>query len=171
MATRHSFTPSTTESPPMRSGAGHPAAQRGLRATLASLEAFVAATAIWGAVFVVPAIPQEWLRKGLITPFTDTTIPAIALGVLCGGSALVAALYAIVRPRLGALLAIVSGALMVGFELVEILVVGFTPIMYPTQPPAWLQPLYILLGVAIALLGARLWRAETGSWRISMSAL
>ena len=171
MATRHSIATTATKSPSRHSGAGHQTARRGLRATLASLEVFVAATAIVGAVFVVPTIPQEWLRKGLITPFSDTTVPALALGVLCGGSALAAALCAIMRPRLGALLAVVSGVIMVGFELVEILVVGFTPVMYPTQPPAWLQPIYMLLGVAIALLGARLWRAETGSYRINLSAL
>jgi hypothetical protein len=171
MATRQSIATTATKSPSMPAGAGRQTARRGLRATLASLEVFVAATAIVGAVFVVPTIPQEWLRKGLITPFSDTTVPALALGVLCGGSALVAALCAIVRPRLGALLAVVSGVMMVGFELVEILVVGFTPVMYPTQPPAWLQPIYMLLGVAIALLGARLWRAETGSYRINLSAL
>lgn len=136
---------------------------KGLRAGLVALEAFTAATAIWGGAFVVPTIPVEWLHRGLITPFSDTTIPAIALGVLCGGSALAALVAVIARPRLGAMLAMLSGGLMVGFELVEILVVGFTPLMYPTQLPAWLQPFYIVVGAAIALLGARLWKAETGS--------
>ena len=143
----------------------------GLRAGLVALEAFMAATAIWGAAFVVPTIPLDWLQKGLITPFSDTTIPALALGVLCGGSALAALVGVILRPRLGALLSILSGALMIGFELVEILVVGFTPVMYPTQFPAWLQPIYIILGAVVILLGERLWRAETGSYRLSLSAL
>ena len=150
-----------------RRATGH----RGLRAGLVALEAFTAATAIWGGAFVVPTIPMEWLRQGLITPFSDTTIPAIALGVLCGGSALAAAVAVVARPRLGALLSIVSGGLMVGFELVEILVVGFTPVMYPTQFPAWLQPLYIVIGSAVALLGARLWKAQAGSYRVNLSAL
>lgn len=150
---------------------GSASAHRGLRAGLVALEAFTAATAIWGGAFVVPTIPLEWLHKGLIAPFSNTTIPAIALGVLCGGSALAAAVTVVARPRLGALLSIVSGGLMVGFELAEILVVGFTPVMYPTQFPAWLQPLYILIGSAVALLGARLWKAETGSYRVTPSAL
>jgi hypothetical protein len=38
------------------------------------------------------------------------------------------------RVRIGALLAVVAGILMIGFELVEIVVVGFTPVLYPTQP-------------------------------------
>ncbi|HZC04087.1 MAG TPA: hypothetical protein VE338_00445 [Ktedonobacterales bacterium] len=138
----------------------------GLRATIVALEAFIATTAISGAIFVLPTIPAEWLQRGLITPFTDTTIPALALGVLCGGSALAAMVAVAFRPRLGALLAMLSGVIMVGFELVEIVVVGFTPLLYPTQPPAWLQPFYIALGLAVAALGARLWKQQTGSWRI-----
>jgi len=145
--------------------------RNGLRAGLVSLEAFTAVTAIWGGAFVVPTIPVEWLHKGLITPFSDTTIPAIALGVVRGGAALAALTTVIARPRLGALLSMLSGGLMVGFELVEILVVGFTPVMYPTQVPAWLQPFYILVGAAIALLGARLWKAETGLYRLRSAAL
>jgi hypothetical protein len=131
----------------------------------------MAATAIWGAAFVVPTIPVEWLHHGLIAPFSDMTIPALALGVLCGGSALAALVAVIARPRLGALLSVLSGGLMVGFELVEILVVGFTPVMYPTQFPAWLQPFYILIGATIALLGMRLWKEETGAYRLEWSSL
>ncbi len=149
------------------------AAQKHLKllATLIGLEVFVAATAIWGAIAVVPTIPMDWLRQGVIAPFSDTTIPAVALGVLCGGSALAALVALFLWPRLGAALALVSGVIMVGFELVEILVVGFTPVLYPTQFPAWLQPLYIVIGLATALLGARLWKAETGSYRFRLVEL
>lgn len=167
----HTRSPSAREAQSNLPGSSFNPAHRGLRAGLVALEAFLAATAIWGAAFVVPTIPIDWLHKGLITPFSDTTIPALALGILCGGSALVALVAVILRPRLGALLAILSGALMIGFELVEILVVGFTPVMYPTQFPAWLQPFYILLGAVIVLLGERLWRAETGSYQLRLSAL
>jgi hypothetical protein len=51
-----------------------------------------------------------------------------------------------------------AGIVMIGFELVEILVVGFTPALYPTQPVAWLQVFYLLVGTALAILGADLWR-------------
>lgn len=148
---------------PLSPGNVPPARSLGLRAALFGLEGFIAVTAITGAIFVLPTIPAEWLRRGVITPFSDTTIPALALGVLCGGSALAAMIASAARPRLGALLAVASGAMMVGFELVEILVVGFTPLLYPTQPPAWLQPFYIALGLAVMMLGARLWDAQTGA--------
>ena len=156
---------------PLSPSESAPARSAGLRATLFGLEAFIALTAIGGAIFVLPTIPAEWLRRGVITPFSDTTIPALALGVLCGGSALAAMVTVIARPRLGALLAVLSGVMMVGFELVEILVVGFTPLLYPTMPPAWLQPLYIALGLAVMLLGARLWDRQTGSRRIGPARL
>lgn len=135
----------------------------GARLTLAALELFLAATTIWGAIFVVPVLPHEYLRWGL---FSDFTIPALALGVLCGGSALAALATVLARPRLGALLAVVSGVMMIGFELVEIAVVGFTAVMSPDQPVAWLQVFYIVFGAAVLLLGARLWKAESGAYRL-----
>lgn len=141
------------------------------RVALVLLTAFMAVSAIGGAIWAVPTIPRAWLHQGLIAPFADTTIPALALGILCGGAGLAAFATVLVRPRLGALVSIVAGVCMIGFELVEILVVGFTPVMDPTQPPAWLQPLYIVIGAAIALLGARLWKAETGSYRWTPSSI
>lgn len=138
-----------------------------LRVALVALETLLAVTAIWGAIFVVPTIPKAWLRQGIIAPFADYTIPALALGILCGGSALVALVCVLVAPRLGALASIVAGVFMVGFELVEIVVVGFTAAMDPTQPVAWLQVFYLAIGAMVVVLGAFLWRAETGSFRLA----
>jgi hypothetical protein len=131
-----------------------------LRGTLAVLAALIAFTTIQGAIFVVPTMPRAWLHQGLLTPFADYTIPALALGILCGGSALVALVTLLMRVRIGALLTVVAGILMVGFELVEIVVVGFTPVLYPTQPPAWLQVFYLIAGSAMALLGGFLWKMD-----------
>ena len=145
-------------------------AKLGPRWALVALAAFVALTAIQGAIFVVPTMPRSVLRKGIMALFPDFTIPALALGVLCGGSALVAVVTLLLRPRIGALASMVAGAFMVGFELVEILVVGFTPAQTPDQFPAWLQVVYLAVGGALAMLGARLWKAETGSyWFIRQS--
>jgi hypothetical protein len=92
-----------------------------------------------------------------MAPFVDFTIPALVLGSVCGGTALAA----LVCSRLAAswgLVSMTAGIAMIGFELVEILVVGFTPAIYPAQPVAWLQVLYLLVGTALAILGADLWR-------------
>ncbi|HEV2404787.1 MAG TPA: hypothetical protein VGR88_05015 [Ktedonobacterales bacterium] len=142
-------------------------AHRGLRWALVALAAFVALTAILGAIFVVPTMPRSVLHKGVMALFPDFTIPALALGVLCGGSALLAVVALLLRPRIGALAAVVAGAFMIGFEVVEMLVVGFTPMQTPDQFPAWLQVVYLAVGGALVVLGARLWMAETGSYRLA----
>jgi hypothetical protein len=126
------------------------------RIGLAVLNAFVAFTAIYGAILVVPTIPLEWLKYG---PFTDYTVPALALGILVGGSASLAALLLLVRPPLGSAVTIVAGVMIIGFELVEIGVVGFTLIEYDaSQFQAWLQVIYLALGTLQVLFGYRLWR-------------
>jgi hypothetical protein len=127
---------------------------------LLALDAFVAFTAIYGAIFVVPTIPLEWLKHG---PFTDYTVPALALGILVGGSALAAAGLLLVRPGAGAAATVVAGIMIIGFELVEIGVVGFTLIEYDaSQFPAWLQVIYLALGSLQVVFGYRAWR-RTGS--------
>jgi hypothetical protein len=131
-----------------------------LRGALAALAALVALGAIPGAIVVVPSLPQAWLHQGMISPFADFTIPALALGVLCGGGALLTFVTVLVRPRLGALVAVAAGLLMVGFEVVEILVVGFTPLLYPSQPASWLQVVYLGIGAAMVVLGELLWIVE-----------
>jgi hypothetical protein len=137
-----------------------------LRGTIAGLAAFMALTAIQGAIFVVPTMPRSVLHQGILALFPDYTIPALALGVLCGGAALVTFITMFLRPQIGALAAIVAGALMIGFELVEIVVVGFTPMQTPDQFPAWLQVVYLLVGGVLMILGARLWKAETGFYAL-----
>ena len=138
----------------------------GLRGTLGALTAFMALTAIQGAIFVVPTMPRSVLHQGVLALFPDFTIPALALGILCGGSALVAFVAVLVRPQLGALASIVAGIVMVVFELVEIVVVGFTPVQTPDQFPAWLQVVYLVVGGATVILGVRLWKAETGGYSL-----
>ena len=128
------------------------------RLALGLLELFVVLTAVQGAIFVVPNLPPAWIKG---SPFADYTVPALALGIVCGGGSLVAGLAVSFRPLLGAALSVLAGAMVIGFELVEISVVGFTLATYgPSSPQAWLQVLYLAVGVAIALLGVRLFVAE-----------
>ena len=153
-------TPTSSETPIRRAG------YWGLRAAIIGLTAFMALTAIQGAIFVLPVMPRAALQKGVLALFPDYTIPALALGLLCGGAALLALILVIARPRLGALTSIIAGVFMIAFELVEIVVVGFTPAQTPDQWPAWLQVVYLAVGGALVILGARLWKAETGSYAL-----
>jgi hypothetical protein len=124
------------------------------RIGLLILNGFVAISAIAGAIWVVPTMPMEWIKYG---PFTDWTIPAIALGAV---GVLAAAVFValLVRPWLGALGSILAGVAMVIFELVEIGVVGWTlsdPTLSGFQKS--LQLVYLIVGSGQALLGWRLW--------------
>jgi hypothetical protein len=128
-------------------------ASRGL---LAVLSAFIAITTIAGAVFVVPDLPREWIAGSV---FTDYTIPALALGFV-GGLAVVSLVFVIVQPEYAGLLAAITGAAMVAFELVEIWAVGFSLIEYGIDEPfAWLQVVYIAAGTLTAAAGVELWQA------------
>jgi len=131
---------------------------RGTRIALGLLEVFVVLTAVQGAIFVVPNLPLAWLKG---TPFADYTIPALALGIVCGGGSLIAWLAVTFRPLLGGALSVMAGLVMIGFELVEISVVGFTLVTNaPATPQAWLQVIYLAVGTAMTLLGFRLLVAE-----------
>jgi len=128
------------------------------RIALGLLELFVVLTAVQGAIFVIPNLPPAWIKG---TPFADYTIPALALGIVCGGGSLIAGLAVMFRPLLGGALSIMAGVVMIGFELVEISVVGFTLVTNgPATPQAWLQFIYLAVGTAITLLGFRLLVAE-----------
>jgi len=130
------------------------------RTALVVLEAILALTAIYGAITVIPNLPHDWIKGSI---FPDYTIPALALGVLVGGSAIVAGLAVILRPMAGAAASVAAGGIIVGFELVEIVAVGFTLVTYGAgQPQSWLQVGYIALGTGIAVLGASLWLALGG---------
>ena len=125
------------------------------RATLLVLQAFVAFTAVFGAIFVVPTLPLEWLKVG---PLTDYTVPALALGVLCGGAAIVAMALLILEPRFGGAASIVAGAFMVIFEIVEISIVGLALLEYGVgNLQSWLQIVYIAIGATGMALGYHLW--------------
>ncbi|HXN04609.1 MAG TPA: hypothetical protein VN895_07230 [Candidatus Acidoferrum sp.] len=128
------------------------------RIALGVLELFVMLTAVQGAIFVIPNLPPAWIKG---TPFADYTIPALALGIICGGGSLIAGLAVMFRPLLGGALSVMAGMVMIGFELVEISVVGFTLVTNgPGTPQAWLQVIYLAVGTAIVLLGMRLFLAE-----------
>ena len=137
------------------------------RATLVLLQAFVAITALVGAVLVVPTLPLEWLEAG---PLADYTIPAFALGI-CGIAAVVAIALVIVAPRLGGVASMVAGLLMIAFEIVEIAIVGLAIVEHgASNPQSWLQIVYIVIGAAGIALGYRLWRLDEEPRRMVRAA-
>ena len=154
---------------------------RTVRFALVGLNCFLGASALLGAVAVVPALPPEWLAG---TPFPDYTVPALALGAV-GAGAVLAAAALLVREAWGVLLSLAVGIGIAAFEAVETLVVGLdvwlhalgltaapgkglpgtslegVPAPLGVPLPLWLQPAYFALGLVIVALALRL-RAHHG---------
>jgi hypothetical protein len=116
------------------------------RVLVVVLGVVVAVTAVYGALVVLPVLPTEWLAG---SPFTDFGIPALALGLVVAGLASLSVLAAIMRPGLAGLAAVDAGAALVIFEVVEVAVIGF----------AWLQVVYLAIGIAQMATGLSLWLA------------
>jgi hypothetical protein len=149
-----------------------------VRFLLIGLQVFLGIGAVGGALWVVPTLPPEWLAG---TPFPDYAVPALALGVVVGGGAFLAAATLLCREPWGVLVSIAVGLAIAVFEVVETMVVGLdiwlhalglTPAIEQGLPgisleevtlllgipvPLWLQPFYFGLGIVIAALALRLW--------------
>jgi hypothetical protein len=121
-------------------------------------------------LLVVPQLPISLLRSG---PFTNFTIPAIALGAV-GLVAAVGAIASFWRHPLGSIASILAGGAIVCFEIVQAVVVG----SLLNVPPGlndrgyvalWLQPFYSILGAGIVMLGFfgvyRPWQLHWGATR------
>lgn len=126
--------------------------EKGIRIAVVGVDIFEAASGIIGAVGLVVGfmdIPVSVLSG---TPFTDFTVPALLLGLIVGGSALVAAVITTFGPpRSGALASAVAGCITVGYLTVEIAMIGLA---------AWPQVVWFLVGVVMIGLATLLWQAE-----------
>ena len=118
-----------------------------LRTGLGILELVVGAAAVYGGVAVMRdgmGMPSRWLAG---TPFTSWLLPGLALLLIVGGSQLTAAL-ALLRDWRGARpVAIGSGAVLMGWIAVQLLVLQrFHP----------MQPTMFVLGGLVAVLAWQL---------------
>jgi len=137
------------------------------RATLIVLQSFVAFTTMFGAFLVVPTLPLDWLQRG---PMTDYTIPAIALG-LVGVSAIVSVVLLVLGSTHAPVVTMISGAMMIAFEFVEIAIVGFAILVHGADNPvSWLQVVYIAIGVVVMALAYRLWHQMADPWSVAWHA-
>jgi hypothetical protein len=124
-------------------GAMTTARRRIVRIALTTLLAFGALNAFGGAWYGLsgaPGIPREWLHG---SPFADYFVPSLVLGVVVGGSfslATIALLRAWPRARP---LCIAAGAVVLGWIVVQLRVIGFV---------SWLQPVTALWGAMILAL-------------------
>lgn len=124
--------------------------EKGVRIALVVVNMFAAVSAIVGAIGLLVGFMDIPLSELQGTPFADFTFPALLLGIVVGGSALVAAMIALFGPRrFEALASAAAGCIMVGWMAVEIAMVGLD---------VWVQAAYFAVGlVMIGLAGLLQW--------------
>ncbi|OFX89031.1 MAG: hypothetical protein A2W99_02510 [Bacteroidetes bacterium GWF2_33_16] len=112
---------------------------------LGILTGFVALTAIGGGIAILVELdkfPIEWLDG---TPFKSFNIPAILLIVFVGGSTAMATINITLGKKNALRYSIVSGFLLTGFILVEILILKQVP-----PGPTPIEIFYLLTGIIIS---------------------
>jgi hypothetical protein len=121
------------------------------RVALVVLNTFLGLTAVVGGLGLLLGWyepPPVKLLRG--SPFGSYAIPALFLLVVMGGGGLIAAVALLRRHELGVPTSGVVGVMTIGFEVVQMIIVGFS----------WLQVLYLVVGMLSVLLAVRMWRAR-----------
>jgi len=134
------------------------------RTLLIALDAFLAVTAIAGGIGLLTGVIAAPLALLQGSPFGSYIIPGLALLVVVGGSALVATVLMIRRHALGTVLSGAAGAMIIGFEIVEVLVIGSEPGVARN-----LQIFYFAFGLAMAALALWGWTTEHTAQPSSLS--
>jgi hypothetical protein len=116
-----------------------------IRTTLLVLNIFLALTAFAGGIGLVANLNAPPLDALKGSPFRDYTIPGLALFIPVGGSALIAAVTTARKHPRSPSISIFAGAMIIGFEIVEIVVIGS-----PEGIARDLQVLYVTVGLLIA---------------------
>jgi hypothetical protein len=133
--------------------------EKRIRVAVVSINLFEAVSAFVGALGLVVgfmAIPVSVLAT---TPFTDFTVPALLLGVVVGGSALVAAVVAALGIRhWDALATAAAGCITLGWLTIEIAMIGLG---------SWAQAVWWLVGLLMVVLAFLLWQAESATQPVS----
>ncbi|HEU5441394.1 MAG TPA: hypothetical protein VFU88_19060 [Ktedonobacterales bacterium] len=115
--------------------------ERLARISTVTIDAVAGVLAVAGCVGLLGGgiqFPTEWL---LGTPFSDYTVPALILGIVVGGSALVAsAVTALAQREVGALATAAAGAVMLGWIVGELALIGYV---------SWMQPAMFIFGVVM----------------------
>jgi hypothetical protein len=123
------------------------------RRTLIGVELVLALNAVGGAVYAfggAKGVKREWLDG---TPFNDYVIPGVILLVVVGGSLAAAAVALLRRIPAAWELSAAAGAVVLGWIVVETLMIGLV---------SWMQPATLAVGLLIVGLAIRLKPAGGG---------
>jgi hypothetical protein len=127
---------------------------RALRYVLGGLLGFGALNAFGGGYYGLSGakgVPVEWLEG---SPFRNYWVPSLVLLVLVGGAFLLAALAVLTGRHNGRTLAIGASAIVLGWLVIQVAIIGFV---------SWMQPATAALGVVILALAW--WLPQPGSRR------
>ena len=126
-----------------------------LRILLVLFNGFLALTAIAGGIGLLAGLNAPPVEMLAGSPFTSYIIPGLALLVIVGGVALIATLMLVRRHSKAVLASVIAGAVIIGFEIVEVLVIGS-----PVGIARNLQIFYSTLGILILVFTAAYWLAQ-----------
>lgn len=124
---------------------------------LTLMVAFLAVTAVVGGAALLTGDIAPGLELLAGSPFSSYVIPGLSLLVLVGGSAVVATFMLLVRHPAGVAASAVAGVMIMGFEVVEVLVIGS-----PAGIARNLQIFYFTLGLLITVLAGWMWVSANG---------
>ena len=123
-------------------GGWHPA----VRLLLGLLLSVVALNAVGGGYYALsgaPGVPVDWLQG---SPFSSYVVPGVILLVVVGGSSAAAAVAVFARARRARPLALAAGAILLGWIVVQVAIIGYV---------SWLQPAMAVAAVLILALARR----------------
>lgn len=135
-----------------------PTLTKSLRILLIILNLFLGLTAIGGGIQLLSGfyVPPVDMLSG--SPFDNYTVPGLALGLIVGGGALTAAVLLIRKNKFASLASAFAGLIIMVFEFVEVLVIGF-----PEGAAGFMQLLYFGLGLVIVTASLSQWFFELRS--------
>jgi hypothetical protein len=139
-----------------------PVTHKGIRIALLFLETFIWTSALAGGIAILQGavfgfvLPLAWLAG---TPFSDYTIPGLALVIVVGGSALLAAVTVFIQREWAVLVSALAGLLLAGYEVVEVVAIDSK---FGDALPTFLgiQLVYFVLGLAVFGLAGSLWMRD-----------
>jgi hypothetical protein len=118
------------------------------RWVLVALDSFVAFTAIAGGIALVTGMERKRFSTELLkgTPFRSYMVPGLLLGVVVGGTSLVATVATLRSRRAGPLASALAGATLVGWIAGEACIL-------PRETHSWIEAAYAGVGLAMTMLG------------------
>jgi hypothetical protein len=134
---------------------------KGIRITLAVIEALIGLGAIGGGIATLTGAFDQWFPVAWLqgTPFSDYTIPGLILLIVVGGGMLLAAAAQFIQREWAVLLSAAMGFVMLGWIACEVAIIDrYAQAVVPSTVAQ--QILFPALGLVMIGFAASLWRME-----------